>query len=633
MSSRAGPVPAEPDLSRPRTPLYTWAALALFTFLAAANVYRAATQSITIDEAFSYRKHIANPRFWQFEVYTANNHVLNTVLAKLTTGIFGLSELTLRLPSLAGGLLYFAALFRLAGILFGGSPWFLLFVALNSLNPGILDFLSAARGYGMGLGFLLWGLVYLLEGRAVRTGLALGLSVASQLTYAIPAAAIGAVFLFRHSRDWRNALRLLLPAAATAGGILAWPVRHATLGDFYVGQPSLRDTLRTLMDLSFYYQPTALHQLRWFPALFTGLLLAGIAAAAVCALRTRHRQALELLGVLAGSLALLAALRLFLPRPFPEGRTALYFFPLTSAACLLPLHAIQWRPFQAAGAAFVCACLAHFALEFNLSSYAVYRAGAGVKRVFQALEAEHRKQPRTLRAGASWELSEGLNFYRMMRRAGWLEPVTRDGPDCYFDYYVLMPKDRALMARYELEVVYRDAATGVSLARPSHAALRRLAAVYPPPLQTTPPCRTAPDRLSPFIRMGDPAAELHLVQDVETGPSAGARWTYERPILVFRPVKSPNSRFLARIRLTRDLFPPGAGPLSVSLSINGHPLARQSFTEPGDYTLSTPVSEGCLGSYLVAAAEMRSSRHFTPPDDDARLGFQLLEAGFAPAGR
>src|SRR5438067_7827316 len=139
------------------------AALLLLAFLLATNVYRATHQSVTVDEAFTYSSHIAVKNFWSFRGDVANNHVLHTLLCKLSIVLFGVSELTLRLPSLLGGLLYFIGLFRLSRFLFGRGIWFLFSVALNSLILLILAYLSAARGYGLGLGFLTCVLYYLLR--------------------------------------------------------------------------------------------------------------------------------------------------------------------------------------------------------------------------------------------------------------------------------------------------------------------------------------------------------------------------------------------------------------------------------------------------------------------------------------
>ena len=80
---------------------------ALLIGLALTNVYRAATQSVVYDEAFTYLAFLAGSPSRVFTEYTANNHVLFRLLARLTTGMFGLSELTLRLPTVVAGLVYF----------------------------------------------------------------------------------------------------------------------------------------------------------------------------------------------------------------------------------------------------------------------------------------------------------------------------------------------------------------------------------------------------------------------------------------------------------------------------------------------------------------------------------------------
>jgi hypothetical protein len=73
------------------------------------NVYRAYTQCITIDEAFSYRMFVRAPFRDMLKRYDANNHVVNTLLEKATTRLFGASEFTLRIPSLLGGALFLFA--------------------------------------------------------------------------------------------------------------------------------------------------------------------------------------------------------------------------------------------------------------------------------------------------------------------------------------------------------------------------------------------------------------------------------------------------------------------------------------------------------------------------------------------
>ena len=68
-------------------------------------VHRAVVQSITTDEAttFHYFVEPNSAAYWDPQ---SNNHVLNSMLMRLTVWLFGLSELTVRLPALLGGTLY-----------------------------------------------------------------------------------------------------------------------------------------------------------------------------------------------------------------------------------------------------------------------------------------------------------------------------------------------------------------------------------------------------------------------------------------------------------------------------------------------------------------------------------------------
>src|SRR2546421_4785714 len=68
--------------------------------------WRAAHQSITHDEAFSFLRFIDGPWSSLWSRYDAANHVLYSFLAKLSVTLFGLSEFSLRLPSVLAGFFF-----------------------------------------------------------------------------------------------------------------------------------------------------------------------------------------------------------------------------------------------------------------------------------------------------------------------------------------------------------------------------------------------------------------------------------------------------------------------------------------------------------------------------------------------
>ncbi len=199
--------------------------LALF----AVNVYRAATQSITRDEAVTFDRWVRPPlRDVLPQPYDPNNHVLNTLLIKRTVGLFRLSEFSFRLPSLLGGALYLWAVYRLSRRLLGTGPLFLAGVALLSLHPLILDYLSAARGYGMALAFWMWALELTLEGRNLNlAGVCLGLSPAANLAFLWPAAALGIAFVAARRASMAVVERFAIPAVVTGFILLVIPLSHA----------------------------------------------------------------------------------------------------------------------------------------------------------------------------------------------------------------------------------------------------------------------------------------------------------------------------------------------------------------------------------------------------------------------
>ena len=137
-----------------------WLLFSLGTLIFFYSFFRAYFLSFTNDESFCYLEYVR--RDWKIinGKTTANNHLLNTWLMKISANSFGLSEIILRLPNVLAHLLflYFSAKIILAlraPALIAGSS----FLIIN-LNPFVLDFFSLARGYGISMGLLMGALYY-----------------------------------------------------------------------------------------------------------------------------------------------------------------------------------------------------------------------------------------------------------------------------------------------------------------------------------------------------------------------------------------------------------------------------------------------------------------------------------------
>lgn len=453
---------------------------ALVLFLFGACVYRAATQSITHDEARSYFEFYSGGPLGALAGYEAGNHVLQSVLSASAVRVFGLSELSLRLPTLAGALLYLVAAWRLSVWLFFPGWRAALSVALLGLNPFLLDYLSPARGYGLGLGLFLWGLYeaarYLEDdrpSRLYRAGICCGLAIASTLIFLYPVLALAGVVaglgaLEGRQRFWTVADNLIGPAIVVSFLILAVPLTHLARGAFYFGASTLRESIYGVIEMSWLrdegFRATALG--RWlFRVIANGLVPGTVLAAAILsARRVRHARPLrrEYATLILATATLLLTIVLavltkyVLGLLYPVGRTAVYWAPLWALVAVLVfegLHRSGWRIAAAACLVFLLGSAVLFAAGFTTSYYGEWRYDSGTKRIVRRIAEDRRP---SVRLGASWALVPSLNFYRQRYGLRWLAPVDRGGPDGEFDYYILVPRDRGVIDKRGLRVLSTD---------------------------------------------------------------------------------------------------------------------------------------------------------------------------------
>lgn len=372
------------------------AALILLGALLAANFYRAATQSIVHDEALTWQLYLSGPASAIFQSYTANNHFLATVLFRISTALFGPSEFAMRLPTVLAGAWFYWTVFRLCGLVLGDGWLFLLSCAALTLNPLLLDFMVAARGYGLAIAGLFWALYQMLSWfhdrstglaadvlrkRLWKAALGCSIAVATNLTFLMPVSVLAAAFgvlIVRASETSASAGAPLSPLSSKArkkskktkleapresthpytplihfavpvivlavAFLLAAPIDLARSDDFYAGLPTAMQSLRDLMESSFAYgngfhilhrieQTCSNIALVFFP------LTALAALIVVAATKRPFRSAPELATLLAslavvGSALLLIAAHLVSGIPYPQNRTGIYFIPLASLAAL-----------------------------------------------------------------------------------------------------------------------------------------------------------------------------------------------------------------------------------------------------------------------------------------------------------
>ena len=119
------------------------------SILVAAVVVRVAFLDVPMryDEATTYNNFVSKPLYVALANYaTPNNHLLHTLLAKVSVALFGNEPWAIRLPALAAGIALVPATFALTRILYGRIAA-LLAAALVAASSTLVEYSTNARGY------------------------------------------------------------------------------------------------------------------------------------------------------------------------------------------------------------------------------------------------------------------------------------------------------------------------------------------------------------------------------------------------------------------------------------------------------------------------------------------------------
>jgi hypothetical protein len=434
------------------------------------SLYRAATQSVTPGEAWNYDGFIGPTWTEAFSRFDVNNHVLYSLLAKISTEILHHTELAMRLPSLLAGFIYLWIVFRIARRWFGDGAMFLAVFGLLTLNPMVVDALSEGRGYGMAMACWMVALELILESEesfsAQKLNLAatsLGLSVVASLAFLAPAVALLAVLMLRLRRSGSEEAHgqsavLLQVTFLITFILLVIPLNHAAWGTLAVGATSLRQTINQITVLSLV---TSIKAIGAVARVVLGLAAVAGAVVSVRCWRRRDVALAVFTGAcLAITLLVLMAAHRWLATPFPEGG-AIYLIPITTLSVTAGILKYNNRAVQIA---FLCVSgvlLTRYITELPFGMYVAGKQFAGGRALAKSLRAK--VGGRSVRIGCSVEAEPVVRYYRRRyRQANWQTIETRR-PNGTYDYYVLTAADTKLVEQRHLSVVYRDA--GLTLAR------------------------------------------------------------------------------------------------------------------------------------------------------------------------
>jgi hypothetical protein len=453
---------------------------------------RAVHQDISIDEAITYRKFVdpASNKHWQAD---ANNHVLNSILARVTTGWFGLSEFTLRLPSILAGLAYILFAAVLAELLFGRTLFTVLLFGLLVLNPFSMDYFVAARGYGLALAGQLGSLLMIAEDvvakwrRPYLVSAFCGLTVCANFAFAITTMATLAVYFFwlhppniLKREQWgsaaADALKLALPFAMLVGVVAGPIILSMPHSQLYYGTYSPIDTLRSVLRHVFPAPDGLLLPSHIAPAVkdlnrIGYWLVPALLALSPLLLFAPQQTPRDRFAVLCGAILLVTCaghlLLLTFDIKLPLGRTALFLVPLATVI----IAAVAAR-LEFAGMAILALLVISFLAALRTSYFDRWRVNAGIKEAVIAAGDYAKARNLTVVGTTSGEAETG-GFYRRLLGYGFELLKPAQGPDLNLSVQIV---DRHTNYAGPLEeagfkVIYENRISGMRVyAKPDGAA-------------------------------------------------------------------------------------------------------------------------------------------------------------------
>jgi hypothetical protein len=456
--------------------------LAIWTLLAALAaliLWRAYSLSFTIDEAYSYLNFTSRSTAVIFDSFHSNHHVLFTMLSKLAWKGFGVSEFTLRVPSVLAGLAFLVILVRVLQELLGNS-WdtFLTFASI-ALNPLLLDLLSAARGYSLALAF--WSAALLLAirftgsgslERLAGAGLCLGLAVSASLTFVFPSIAlllmvvcVGPSAPGRPSAS-KRLVAAALPFVGSTLALLARSLANASTAQFYFGTGTFRQAFDTVMTLSIPgWEHKAFHLASaWLVEGFCWLTLGGAMLYFLARWRnawSASTKATMICGTFLTTLSLLFLAHWTVGVKFPYSRTGIYLLVLTIlSSAILARHSGR-RAVLVPWCVLLILLTAAEVAAFRVRYFGEWITDADNKEIAAFLKSELTSADILC---VSWELEPGMNFYREVGKLP-VPLIARNDLSERCTVLALLPPDHELARRGNLAVLFRSPHSGVVVTR------------------------------------------------------------------------------------------------------------------------------------------------------------------------
>lgn len=229
-------------LSKHQTKAYLCLVFILFLTL----VWRSHIVPITQDESISFFEFMLDFPDRIFYIPSANNHLLNTLLASACISLIGESTLALRLPNVLSFLIYAFSIWKIFELQSNLTKWLGIISLLFCLN--VFEYFGLARGYGLSISLLLFHIYatsrFLPTGSIKWLVLSLGsivLAAAASFTL-LPQVLISITFITANLIFWKRIkychFGVLIPFLALFFWLLQMALNLSKKGEIYLGNKS-----------------------------------------------------------------------------------------------------------------------------------------------------------------------------------------------------------------------------------------------------------------------------------------------------------------------------------------------------------------------------------------------------------
>jgi len=463
---------------------------------------RAYLLSMTHDEAITYLNH-ASGTFFEIFTYArpimSNNHLLNTILIKIFTNLFGTSEFVIRIPALIGHGLYLVGVYKIINLFLRGR-FILLGTCLLICHPLMLDLFSCARGFSLGLGFLIFGLYYFFKGIKgselgqhlkdnVFGSIMLALSTLSHLAFLNVFLSVMVVFLLSElitlfkkgpsmnlvSREYgyKRVFFTVVPSSLFLLMIYTYPVvkmmragsefTHGGINGFW------EDTITSLIGVTL-YQPFLNSNIILFAKLLIILIL--LFSFLISLYDWLMKREFELvtkylvwlvLTLLVCSFSVILQHFIFGIK-YPIDRYAIYLIPIFFLLILVYWQDIRFTrskliriPVNSLFYLIIIILLINSINRINFTHFYQWKYDASTKDAIEYIirvNQEKKLEDNSIKLGIDWIFEPSINFYKKKNGLKWLARVDPD-PDGEFDYYYVTAPDIGLKDKYELKLIKR----------------------------------------------------------------------------------------------------------------------------------------------------------------------------------